>query len=423
MPTTKARQEWADFWYLPFVAMLGVSGATLLPYISGLLIEPLTESFGWTRSEFSFAFMLQVVLGLVSAPIAGRLIDQHGPRKLLLIGIPCASFGLSLLSLVGHAIWTWWLLVVLQGLAAALILPVGWISAVIGQFHAARGLALAIALAGVGLGAAIWPVLGAFTIAEVGWRAALPILGIGWGAIVFPLAFFLLPESRHEGVTQRRSHALPSNLRQILLSKQFVLLTTAGSLFIVINYGYNLHFVPILKDIGYSTTGAAGVASLAGIFAIAGRIGTGLLLDIVPTKPLGATVFLVPIAVAALLLNAAGEGWMPILAVIMLGLALGAETDIIAYIASREFPEDLFASAFAVISAVFGLCSGFGPLFASLLYDASGSYTLFMLASGAIAIVGSACICLIPIARRRSAHLETQTSFCANDNKTPATSE
>ena len=94
-------------------------------------------------------------------------------------------------------------------------------------------------------------------------------------------------------------------------------------------------------------------------------------------------------------------GWSVVLAVIILGISLGAETDIIAYIASCELDPAIFASAYAVISAVFGLCAGIGPFMVSVLYDASQSYDGFLMVAAALIILGAGSISLTPLRRVR----------------------
>jgi hypothetical protein len=64
-----------------------------------------------------------------------------------------------------------------------------------------------------------------------------------------------------------------------------------------------LHLVPILQGSGIGLTTAAWIAGLIGVFAIVGRLSTGLLLDIFPTRPLAIVVFLLPIAVSLLMWN------------------------------------------------------------------------------------------------------------------------
>lgn len=391
-----SRREWAADWPLPFLAMLGVMGSTIFPYVSGLLMEPLTHSFGWTRSQFSFAFLLQVLVGMIAGPFFGRMIDRYGPRRIILAGIPVAACGLSLLGLVGQHIWQWWTLVVFQGLTMAPVLPVGWMAVVVARFEINRGLALAVALAGVGLGAAVWPVLGTLVMGTLGWRATFPALGGGWGLIVFALAYLLLKDAPRSSGTNGKERP-DGSLSDALRSPTFLLLTVAGSVFITVIYGFNLHLVAILKGLGFSLTAAATVAGFAGVSAVVGRLLTGLLLDRLPTRPMAVGIFMLPLLAIALFWSANEANWVPMAAVILLGLSLGAETDIIAFVASRQLEARVFASSYAVAAAMFGACSAVGPLLASLVFDSTHSYKAFFLASCPAILFGTALIAMLPM--------------------------
>ncbi|MBU6266795.1 MAG: MFS transporter [Sphingomonadales bacterium] len=391
---TTPREEWAASWPLPPVGMLGIAGSTLFPMVSGLLIVPLTGAFGWSRAQFSLAMLLQVLVGLVLGPIAGRMVDRHGPRRVLLAGIPAMACGFGLLGLVNGPIWQWWLAVVLLGVTMAPVLPVSWMAAIISRFDAARGLAMAIALAGVGLGSAVWPVLGARLLATWGWRAVYPALGIGWAAVLLPLAWATLP--RTPSARSAQTTAVPGACGQTLRSSTFLLLTAAGSIFIATIYGINLNLVPILTGLGYSIGQAAGIAGLAGLSAIAGRVLTGLLLDLLPTRLLAVATFLLPLVSIALLSRLGAPGGTVVAAVTLLGFSLGAETDVIAFIASRRFDSRVFASAYSVSSAVFSVCAALGPLLANRVFDASHSYHGFFLAAFPAIAIGAILVALVP---------------------------
>src|SRR6478736_6759180 len=56
------------------------------------------EEFGWTRAETSLAYSVSQLVGGVSSPFVGVLVDRLGPRRLLLLG----SF-LLILSLAASA--------------------------------------------------------------------------------------------------------------------------------------------------------------------------------------------------------------------------------------------------------------------------------------------------------------------------------
>ena len=385
-------------WPLPFVAMFGHAGAATFAFASGVFMGPLTAQFGWSRAAFSTAFLFQVLVGIVAQPLAGMLIDRIGPRRVALCGIVPAALSIGLPGLVGQPIWQWWGLCAAQAAISCFILPAVWITPVVGRFTASRGLALAIVLAGVGVASALWPVLAALYIPRLGWRLAFPALGLTWGIIIFPLALLFLkgPKDVQRPASRSGAPGVSPRFRDALKSRAFVCLTLAGGLFAVVSLGMMVHLVPLLKAGGMSTPVAASVAGVAGLLSITGRIGTGFLLDRLPTKPLGITVFLLPLVMSALLWNAHGSVFMAIPAVVLLGLAGGAETDLVYYLAAREFGHGAFASVSATTGAFFGTCASVGPLLAGKLFDVTGSYNAWLLIVCLLAIAGASLIALLP---------------------------
>ena len=400
---TTSREEWARSWALPFVAGLGMTGANLFPFVSSLLLLPLTSRFGWTRAQFSLGMLLQIPISLVAVPYFAMLVDRHGPRRVLLCGIPVAACGYAMMALVGPSIHLWWSLVALLGLTMAPVLPVAWIAAVIARFDTSRGLALAIALAGVGVGAAIWPVLGALAMRTLGWRAALPALGTAWALVLFPLAYATLPRERRQSEPRTAPTADSPPIGLALRSKVFLLLICAGSLFIAAIHGLNLNLVPILSGLGYALPQAASIAGLAGLGAIGGRIVTGTLLDHLPTRPLAIGMFLLPLVTLALFLDATSGSRTLVFAVALLGFSLGSESDIIAYIASRRIDPRVFAFTYSIATAVFGMCSALGPFLANRLFDSFHSYHPFYWAVIPAILLGTALIALVPMNDERRA--------------------
>ena len=396
-PEISGKGEWAAGWPLPFVAMLGILGCTIFAYSSGVFMEPVTRELGWTRTQYSFSFVLQMMMGLIIGPIGGKLVDRFGPRPVALIGIPIAAFGISAFALASGPIWQWYLLCVLHSICAGMILPAVWVSAVVGRFHASRGLALSIALSGMGLGVSVWPLMAALFIRVLDWRLAFPALGLTWAVLIFPLAYFLFfgaPAPAKSDVPKAADK--PPGYLQLLRSRTFLCLVAAGGLFSSVILALTLHLVPMLHQDGIDLTAAAGLAGLIGVFTIIGRLGTGYLLDRLPTRPLGIFVFSAPILVAALLWYSNGSLAFAIVAVALLGLLSGAETDIIVYIAAREFGAGVFASVYASASALFSICASLGPLIAAFVYDSSGSYDLYLFLVAPLALTSTTLIALIP---------------------------
>ncbi|WP_298690593.1 MFS transporter [uncultured Sphingomonas sp.] len=395
MNDMSARDEWAASWPLPFVAMLGVAGSATFAFSSGVFLAPMTAEFGWSRAQFSSAFLLQMIVLLVAMPMVGRLVDRFGPRRIALSGIGMAAVGLASLGWVNTgSLFVWAAACAVQaGLTVAVTPPV-WITPLALRFDRSRGLALALGLAGVGVAIAIWPVLAALAVQTVGWRWAFVLLALYWPVLMLPLTLFLFrvgPARRHPPVstTGEAFRYLP-----VLRSRTFVCITAAGALFAIASFGLTANLVPILRGEGISLTAAAGIAGLTGIASIAGRVGTGFLLDRLPTRLIGTAIFVLPIVVGALLWQGSTDA--AIVAVVVLGLAAGAETDVVVYLAARHFAGSGFATIYAVASAVFGVCAAIGPLTAGIIFDRTGAYTGFFILIAPLVVGATTMLWCVP---------------------------
>jgi len=399
---SSARAEWAAMWPLPLVSMLGYVGGAAFAYSSGVFMQELTREFGWSRAEFSAAFTIHSLVALVMAPFIGRLIDRIGPRKMALIGIVPFVCGLSLFGLADGSIWQWYGIAFLQALLASMIGGAVWVKAVVTRFTASRGLALATVLAGSGVATTIWPLVAAFTISHFGWRMSYPAMAVSWGVVMLPLAWLFFADAapaEDHGGEHRRTIPFDELLR-IYFSRSFVSLALAGAIFSALTLGLLLHLVPIFQGAGLGLASAAGIAGLTGIFAIVGRLSTGLLLDLLPTRPLAIAIFLLPLAIGALLWNFDGSVSVAIGAVAILGFVSGADGDIIAYLISRSFDSRVFATVYSLMVAILAISSSLGPVISGAIFDRWGSYQYYFLAMAPMALVAAALVGSVPMRRQ-----------------------
>src|SRR5204862_883250 len=88
------------------------------------------------------------------------------------------------------------LLLALGEAASAIQTPIGYAKAIAAWFDRRRGLALGIAMSGVGLGGFIMPQLAEALIERVGWRGAYASLGLLTLVIAFPAVALWIREPR-----------------------------------------------------------------------------------------------------------------------------------------------------------------------------------------------------------------------------------
>lgn len=374
-----AASEWKAMWPLPVVGLLGYFVCCMFTYSSGVFMGIMTAEFGWTRAEFSSALSMQMLVGLVTGPLIGRLIDRYGPRPVALGGIATFVVGLSLLGLADGSITQWRVMCALEGIAISAISAPTWATAVASRFNASRGLALGVVLCATGVAMAFWPMAAVAVIATVGWRLAFPVIALTSAAVLFPLTlYFFYGAADLTGARDREDEpqALP-RLAPMLFSRTFILLLLAACLYASAALGLTLHLVPILMENGLGLADAAAVAGLAGIGGVLGRLLAGYLLDNFPTRRIATAAFALPVLYIACLWSGDGSIIWSMAGALLLGFTAGAESDVVAYIASHRFDRTAFASLFAIFMAFMGIAASIGPLVASILYDRNGSYDAF----------------------------------------------
>ncbi|MDG2003673.1 MAG: MFS transporter [Novosphingobium sp.] len=387
---------------LPVSAGLGFATAVIHIYALGPYIGPISETFGWSRTQttigLTIATLVQAVFGI---PI-GLMVDRYGPRKFGVVGVLLIATAFGLLGTATGSDLNWYFLWCLIAVAAMPVHATIWTSAVATRFEASRGLAFAVTLCGASISAALFPVMATWLIGAYGWRVAAPVQAAIWVGIAFPLILIFFRGARDGGKRGGREQPGPvpdmqgTSLASGMRSSIYHRLLVASLFFTFTIIALVVHFIPILTDIGADPLGAAGMASLIGIFSIIGRLGTGFFLDRVSGSLVGAIAFMLP-SISCILLLTVGETFMAqAIAAMLIGLTLGAETDVIAYLTSQHFGLKNFAAHYGGLLAAFSIGIAFGPLGASMAYDRYGGYDQFLLLTLFFMVISSIAVGSLP---------------------------
>lgn len=374
-----SRAEWKAHWPVVLAACSGVAASTINTYSTGVFMQPLQEEFGWSRAGIVSGSTMAGVATILLAPFCGALVDRVGPRRIGIVGVALSCGLTALLSTVGPSLLSWQGVWMCLALINVMILPNVWTAAVSSVFAAGRGLALAITLCGSGISSIITPILTVHLIDMLGWRHAYIALAGLCGLLVLPLLFMCFRSARDTpsytpSTTQRQSADL-ADARTILISRHFLQLALATILIASVIVPIGTMLVPILSSRGLERGTAAGIAALMGIASISGRLLIGHLLDRVNARLIAAVAVCLPIIACLLLISFPGAPIAATLAVLCAGLALGAELDIVAYLASRYFSLERFGLAFGTLAGIVTLGGmGLGPLALSTIFDQMHSY-------------------------------------------------
>ena len=389
-----AREEWRGHWPVVMAASAGAAMSAISSYSTGLFFEPLEREFGWSRVAISSPHILGSVAVILFGPYVGHIMDRFGSRRVGIAGIALLIAAFSLLGLASASVGMWWALWLMLALTSVLYQPMVWSSAVTSFFAAGRGFALAVTLCGTSICSVITPPLAAFLIDRLGWRLAFPAIALCWGIVVLPLLllFFTSAADKARGgdPAKQSSHVRPSffaSFRGEVLTWRFLQVAVAGYSIGLVVVSMALTIVPILSSNGIPRGTAAGIAALLGLSSICGRLTIGMLLDRFSGRHIAAVAVCFPIAGALVLLAYPGSVTAAALAVVIFGVALGAELDILAYLTSRYFSLASFGMLFGTIGIFINLAGSTGPVMLNAVYDATHSYRL--------ALWGSVPVCLI----------------------------
>lgn len=362
----------------------------------GIMMPDLEGEFGWSRSQITGSFLIVSLIGFSLSPVLGMVIDQIGPRRVALSGITLYCAAIALLALTPGSIWVWWAQWSLVAIGFTLLNPTVWVTAITSHFSQSRGLAIAGVLSATGAMTFAGPLATVMLVDRFGWRGGYAL----WGLIGFLLAFpplyfwFFSAKDRNRVLSPAAGpiHNTPTigaSLSEQIGSKAFIKLATAGPVMSLVFIGFIVNSVPILKEGGLTTVGAAAIAGLAGISQIIGRLTSGFLVDRFNARYVGAIVVWCPIFTALILLLAGQSTIAAAIAVLLFGFAAGAELDALAYLCSRYFGFVRLGSILGVLMGLCVLAAGVGPILASLVYDAFGSYRTVLFAMVPLCLLSS----------------------------------
>jgi MFS transporter, OFA family, oxalate/formate antiporter len=391
-----ARKELKAGWPILLACAVGVGCSPIaLPFYSiGPLTKPIGADMGWLRSEIQFAIVFSSGIGALSAPVTGWMVDRFGPRAVALPSLVGVALGLFIASLATtlHSFWAGFAIAALLGAGAN---PVLWSRVISGHFDKARGAALGLALVGTALVALILPLLIAAVQPEHGWRTALQVVAAVPVLVALPVvAAILRPavQARQDAYTPVAGRTLPQALRDY----RFWLLTASILCAYLAISGAAPNLVPVMTDKGLSAAAAAAIAGTYAISMVPGRILAGALMDRFWAPGVASVVLLLPCAACFILVNASSPAWL-MLACAMLGIAAGAELDVLAFMTARYFGLAHFSKIYAISYMALATGSATAPTVFSRFQEATGSYASSLLIAAGLFV--AAALLLLPLGR------------------------
>lgn len=387
------RAGWSEFKGHQLLLVSAVLGLTtsmnaVMIYSLGSFIDPLNRQFGWDRGSISFAVSVLTFGVFLAGPAVGKLADRYGAAavgtlSLFSYGAVVLAMSLYLSSLPMFLLS--YFVIALVGVGST---PIVLVRPITASFDRRRGLALGIALTGAGL-AGFWvPNAVTEAIARADWRAGYWVIA-ATAMLAAPLVWFgFRPHERRSRLAQAgRAPETGMTMVEARRTPAFWFATVLAVTMALGVGGMIVHLIPLFKDLGADARTAARLASIIGIASAVGRLVIGLALDRF-RAPLVTTIVLALGAMGIALLGIGGLG-TGIVAVALIGLLLGAELDLLAYMASRLFGQKAFGAIYGWLYSMYSIGFGLSPFLIGLSRDAFGSYQAALAGSVGFLVVAA----------------------------------
>ena len=267
-----------------------------------VLIVPLEDSFGWSRSQISLAISINILLYGLTAPFAAALMERFTVRKVVMSALTAVSIGAFLtifMSKPWHLILLWGAVVGIGTGSMALVFAATIASR---WFMQRRGLVVGALTAAAATGQLIFLPLLSKLAMDHGWKSVSITIAAS-AAIVIPLIWWGLNE--HPQDIGHKPYGAPADwvapekiqghaaknainaLREGSKRKDFWLLF--GTFFICglsTNGLIGTHFIPAAHDHGMGEVVAASLLAMIGVFDVVGTIFSGYLTDRIDSRKL-----------------------------------------------------------------------------------------------------------------------------------------
>ncbi len=394
-----------------------------------VFFPPILGEFGWSRGSTALMLSLNILVYGLVAPIAGSLGDRWKPRRIIPIGITIVGLATASCAFASE-LWHFYLLF-------GILMPVGtafsgWPllgPALTNWFSKRRGLVLGLGQLGGGI-SFTYGMFVEFVISQLGWRYAYFVIAGVLTAVLLPLYLFLFhyrPENKglkaygtneltgaQNLTTEIAGVRNPGNndwtLGRALKSYQLWFLVLTQSLYWGMGcYLVLAHQVKFAEDAGYSSTFAASIFALFGIFMAIGQLSAAVSDWIGREKTVTlAAILSISALVALVLVKDTSQPWLLYVYAIGFGYGAGLSAPTVFAGTADLFHGRHYGAISGLILTGFGTGGAIGPWLGGYIYDITGSYISAFVFS--MVCFGLAGIAFWIAAPRKAARLRPEVS-------------
>lgn len=391
----KIHYAWIMLFALCIIRSLSAAG---INNTGGIFLSPVSSDIGVGIGTLSIYFSISSIATLIFMPIAGKLIQKHSIKAMMIVAalLQCLSFmALGLM----NSVWAWYILSVPMGVGGAILVNLCGPVLINRWFKSHAGTALGILMACVGVFGAVLQPLTVNSVNNLGWRNTYFFMGCIILITIIALTVVLIknkPEDKstkpflipEKGKDIKKELYIDVPYKNAVKSPAFmgllvfmVAITAFGA--------FNQHMATYLQSLGYSSIQVSPVLSISMIGSTVGAILIGFLSDKIGVYK--TTIGVIGVVVGSIICLGLGSQYLWILSLgsFLLGLA-SIGIPVLAPLLTKSFfgnkdYESIYSSVMMgpPLATVILL-----PLY-GFVFDATGSYKMVILLIAAIIVIGT----------------------------------
>lgn len=374
-------------WKIVFGSVLVTSLVVpLVMSLANVYLIPITKEMTISRSAFTLTSTITQGMGIFLSPLIAKKLALGNLKKIQTVGLIIFSISYATLSFA-QSVWHFYIIAIFLGTSflCAGVIPVSMM--ITNWFHEKRGLAMSIAMTGIGVGGFLYSPVISYLLEVFGWRVTYRIMALLVALITIPTSLFifkkrpedigLLPYGYEKDIKNENDTSKNQNIQVLtknqLFGQPFFWILLVGMLTNgLINSGALGQFPPALEEL-HGVVIKSTIISLYSLVGVFGKLILGWLNDrfgIISSSIFGCTFFALSFL---LLLNGENINFVYLMAIFFgLGTPIGTVSPPL--ITSEIYGSKNYAQVFGITNSVMQIGLTFGSLMVAKIYDKTGSY-------------------------------------------------
>lgn len=377
-------------WWIVLGALLLTS--TLVPSVVAMankFLIPVTAEMGISRSAFTLSNTILQSVGIFLSPFVAKKITTGNLRtiqsvSIIVFTLAYASYGLAQSPI--HLYLSSFIIGICYLFST--IIPISIV--ITNWFVKKRGLAMSIAMTGIGVGGFVFSPLITMWLERFGWRTTYMIMAVILLVVSLPVALFVfkkkpsdmglepygasepLSQTTSKETKQTESVTVELETKDVLRKPFFIILLIGMALNGIINSGALGQFPPALEEM-QSPAVAATVISVYSIVGVLGKLILGWVNDrwgVVVSSIFGCVTF----GAAFVCMFFGSSIVMVYLMAVVFGLGIGIGSVSPPLVTASIFGAEQYGEVYGYVSSALQVGMSVGSLLVASMYDASGSY-------------------------------------------------